>query len=280
MSEITGSGHLRKMVVAHEETIDYQLPLDDSFLALNQILGKVLRLEYTGDIHCQHCGRLTKKSFSQGFCYPCFKKLAQCDTCIMSPEKCHYFEGTCREPEWAQDHCMVDHIVYLANSSGVKVGITRESQIPTRWIDQGASQALPIMRVKTRQQSGFVEDTIREHIRDRTDWRAMLKGPGEEADLLVLRDALLERCDSKLSALEDRFGIQSFQRLEDVESLTFNYPVLEYPTKVSSFNLDKTPLVEGTLLGIKGQYLIFDTGVINIRKYTSYHVNVVVSQIN
>ena len=277
MTATSSTGHLRKMVVTHEDTISYQLPLDDTLLPLNGALGKVVRLEYGGEIHCQHCNRLTKKSFSQGYCYPCFKKLAQCDTCIMSPEKCHYDEGTCREPEWGRANCMVDHIVYLANSSGVKVGITRQNQMPTRWIDQGAIQALPIMRVKTRQQSGFVEDVLREHVKDRTDWRAMLKGQGEPVNLAVLRDELLDRCGSRLTELEERFGLQSLQRLEDADTLAFHYPVLEYPTKVASFNLDKNPLVEGTLMGIKGQYLIFDTGVINIRKYTSYNVEVTIN---
>lgn len=274
MSDSTLVGHLRKMVVSHEDTVQYSLPLDEQRLPLNSLLGRRLRLSFRGQIHCQHCGRPTRKSFAQGFCYPCFTRLAQCDTCIMSPEKCHYFEGTCREPEWGETHCMVDHIVYLANSSGVKVGITRETQTPVRWIDQGAVQALPVMRVATRQQSGFVEDRLRQHVGDRTDWRAMLKGAGEPLDLAALRDALWDRCDDELQALEERFGLQALQRLDGAESLDFTYPVLEYPQKVRSFNLDKTPEVEGTLVGIKGQYLIFDTGVINIRKFTAYSVAV------
>lgn len=269
-------GHLRKMAVQLPDVeggeILYQLPLDGARIAMNGLLGRRLRLEFQGQIHCQHCGRLTKKSFSQGFCFPCFKTLAQCDSCIMSPEKCHYDAGTCREPEWGEQHCMVDHIVYLANSSGVKVGITRESQLPTRWIDQGAVQALPIMRVKTRQQSGFVEDTLRQHVKDRTDWRAMLKGDAEPVDLEAVRDALLERCETELSELEQRFGVQALQPILDGRPLSIRYPVMEYPKKVASFNLDKEPVMEGTLQGIKGQYLILDTGVINIRKYTAYHV--------
>jgi hypothetical protein len=54
----------------------------------------------------------------------------------------------------------------------------------------------------------------------------------------------------------------------------FNFPVQEYPTKVVSFNLDKNPVAQGTLMGIKGQYLILDSGVINLRKYGSYLVSV------
>lgn len=275
MLEISVTGHLRKMVVALEDGgVSYQLPLGEQLVTLNDKLGKSLFLQYRGGIQCHYCGRATKKSFNQGYCYPCFRKLAQCDSCIISPEKCHYFEGTCREPAWGEQHCMVDHIVYLANSSGVKVGITRESQLPTRWIDQGAVQAMPIMRVKTRQQSGLVEDLLRQHVKDRTDWRAMLKGQAEPVDLTVVRDELFERCGEGLAELEDRFGLQALQRLEDQPPLAINYPVMEYPTKVASFNLNKNPTVEGTLLGIKGQYLIFDNGVINIRKYTAYDVAV------
>jgi len=265
------------MRVEHADTIRYQLPLDDQLLPLSDALGKTLRIQYRGEIHCQHCGRRSNKSFSQGYCYPCFTRLAQCDSCIVSPEKCHYHLGTCREPSWGESHCMVDHIVYLANSSGVKVGITRETQLPTRWIDQGATQALPVLRVATRHQSGLVEDALRQHVKDRTDWRAMLRGGAEAVDLAAVRDELLERCGQPLAELEARFGLHAVQRLEAAEPITFNYPVITYPTKISAFNLDKAPLVEGTLMGIKGQYLIFDTGVINIRKYTSYHVDVAIS---
>ncbi|WP_339640112.1 DUF2797 domain-containing protein [uncultured Porticoccus sp.] len=269
------SGHLKKMRAALADgPVQYGLPLDDECLPLNDLLGQTLRIQYSGTIHCIHCGRRSNKSFSQGCCYPCFTKLAQCDTCIVSPEKCHYFEGTCREPEWGEQHCMVDHIVYLANSSGVKVGITRESQLPTRWIDQGALQALPIMRVKTRQQSGLVEDVLRQYVADKTNWRTMLKGEIVPADLPAIRDALFDRTETQLTALENRFGVQALQRLDDAVPMNIDYPVLEYPTKVTSFNLDKVPSLEGTLLGIKGQYLIFDSGVINIRKYTAYHVEV------
>ena len=198
------------------------------------------------------------------------KKLARCDTCIVSPEKCHYHEGTCREPEWGEQHCMTRHFVYLANSSGVKVGITREENIPKRWIDQGAVQALPIVAVATRYQSGLLEVLLKQHVADKTNWRTMLKGGNPLVDLHAKRDELLALCSDELQALQQRFGLQAIQVCEDAEALEFNYPVLEYPNKVVSHNLDKNPHLEGQLLGIKGQYLILDTGVINIRKYTGY----------
>ncbi len=268
-----GRGALSKMSAQlGDPVVQYAFRLGDGQVAVNPLLGRRIRLEFLGAIHCSHCGRKTGKSFAQGYCYPCFTKLAQCDSCIMSPERCHYEAGTCREPAWGESFCMTDHVVYLANSSGIKVGITRATQVPTRWIDQGARQALPIMRVATRQQSGLVEDLLRSQVADRTNWRALLKGEAEALDLPAMREAIFQACDAGIQGLQQRFGLQSVQKLEDVEPLEICYPVEAYPTKVVSLDLDKTPVVEGTLRGIKGQYLILDTGVINIRKFTAYQV--------
>ncbi|HEY6609821.1 MAG TPA: DUF2797 domain-containing protein [Pseudomonas sp.] len=273
MSEL-GRGALTKMAVRLDAPVQYSLRLGDAEVAVNPLIGKTLRLEYLGAIHCSHCGRKTKKSYAQGYCYPCMTKLAQCDSCIMSPEKCHYDAGTCREPSWGEQFCMTDHVVYLANSSGVKVGITRATQLPTRWLDQGASQALPILRVATRLQSGLVEDLLRSQVADRTNWRALLKGDAEPVDLPAVREQLFDTCQAGLEALQQRFGLQAIQPLADAEVVEMRYPVVAYPAKITSFDLDKNPVVEGTLQGIKGQYLIFDTGVINIRKYTAYQLAV------
>ncbi|NVN64880.1 DUF2797 domain-containing protein [Pseudomonas putida] len=268
-------GSLSKMAVSLQApVVQYSFRLDDTQVPVNPMIGQRLRLEYLGAIHCSHCGKRTKTSFSQGYCYPCMTKLAQCDVCIMAPEKCHYDAGTCREPSWGEQFCMTDHIVYLANSSGIKVGITRATQLPTRWLDQGASQALPIMRVATRQQSGLVEDVLRSQVPDRTNWRALLKGDAEVLDLPAIREQIFEACADGLRELQGRFGLQAIQPLPDAEVVQMNYPVEAYPKKIVSFNFDKDPVAEGTLLGIKGQYLIFDTGVINIRKYTAYQLAV------
>ncbi|UVL60148.1 DUF2797 domain-containing protein [Pseudomonas sp. B21-032] len=270
-----GRGSISKMSARLDApVVQYAFRLGEQEVPVNPLIGKTLRLEYLGAIHCSHCGRKTKTSFSQGYCYPCMTKLAQCDVCIMAPEKCHYDQGTCREPSWGEQFCMTNHVVYLANSSGIKVGITRATQLPTRWLDQGASQALPIVRVATRQQSGLVEDLFRSQVADRTNWRALLKGDAEAVDLLAVRDQLFDSCAEGLTALQARFGLQAVQPLNDGEVLEIRYPVEAYPSKIVSFNLDKNPVAEGTLLGIKGQYLIFDTGVINIRKYTAYQLAV------
>jgi len=187
-------GALSKMATQLDAPVQYAFRLGDEQIAVNPMIGKTVRLEFLGAIHCSHCGRKTKTSFSQGYCYPCMQKLAQCDLCIMSPERCHYDAGTCRDPAWGEQFCMTDHVVYLANSSGIKVGITRATQIPTRWIDQGATQALPIMRVATRQQSGFVEDLLRSQVADKTNWRALLKGDAAPVDLLHVREQIFDAC--------------------------------------------------------------------------------------
>lgn len=282
MSEF--SGHLQKMAaraVPSEagadrcaDTVQYDLILDQQAIPLTPLIGKTVRLEYVGDIHCCHCGRKSKKSFGQGYCYPCFSKLAQCDSCMMSPEKCHFHLGTCREPEWAKQVCFNEHIVYLANSSGIKVGITRATQVPTRWLDQGATQALPIARVATRKQSGLIEDCLRQDIADKTNWRAMLKGNAEAVDLEVERDRLFDLFSPQLNSIIANENPGDIELLYESDDYAFNFPVEQFPTKITSFNLDKNPLVEGTLQGIKGQYLLLDTGVINIRKFTSYSVSV------
>ena len=267
-------GNLEKMEARLEGTVQYTLPVGEGRVALNPLIGKSLRISFEGTINCTACGRKTKKSYSQGHCYPCSQRLASCDLCIMKPETCHYDKGTCREPQWGEEHCMQPHFVYLSNTSGVKVGITRQTQIPTRWIDQGATQALPIFKVQTRLQSGLVEVMCKNHVADRTDWRRMLKGEGELLDMQTLRDELLGLCAEELDGFRVRFGEEALQPLTDAEVVALSYPVDEYPQKVSALNLDKTPTIEATLLGIKGQYLIFDKGVLNVRKYTGYRVSV------
>ena len=268
------SGPVRKLKSRLDEQglVHYQLPLGEQLVELNPLVGKQLKLNFLQKIECCHCGKSIKKSYSQGYCFPCMQKLAQCDMCIMKPETCHFEQGTCREPEWGVANCMINHFVYLANTSSLKVGITRHSQVPTRWIDQGATQALLIFKVSTRLQSGLVEIALAKFIADKTNWRAMLKGVPEKFDLKAKAAELKPLISAALADLRLKFGDDAIVELEsDVVDLSF--PVIEYLPKISSFNFDKNPEVSGTLLGIKGQYLIFDTGVINIRKFGSYHLS-------
>lgn len=260
------------------DSVEYTLPLSKGLVMLNSLLGKTIQLRYTGNISCVHCGKKTTKSFNQGYCYPCFIGLAQCDMCIMKPETCHYAKGTCREPTWGEEFCFQPHFVYLANSSGIKVGITRQTQIPTRWIDQGAVQALPILKVASRQISGLVEVEIAKQVSDKTSWQKMLKSAAEPIDLVAERDRLLAECAPALADITTRFGVDALTYLPDAPVVSINFPVLQYPTKVKSFNLDTQPEITGVLQGIKGQYLLLDTGVINIRKFAGYEIELLVKQ--
>ena len=272
MSLIT-VGTLKKMRASLEGEVHYHLPVGEQFVDLKPYIGQSLTLTHTGNIFCQACGKKTKKSYSQGHCFVCMKKLASCDLCIMKPETCHYEQGTCREPQWGEDNCMVDHYVYLSNTSSIKVGITRHTQIPTRWIDQGATQGLPIFKVKTRYISGLVEIELAKHIADKTNWRTLLKEDGAPLPLEEKFAELLPLIEDKITEIKQQFGDDAVELLR--ESITsIAYPVTEHPTKIISHNFDKNPVVTGVLKGIKGQYLIFDTGVINVRKFTSYEVEV------
>ncbi|AOA58434.1 DUF2797 domain-containing protein [Acinetobacter larvae] len=261
----------------HTAHVEYKFILDRSETELPFALGQSLEIEWTGKIYCVSCGAKTSKSYAQGHCFKCFKTKASCDMCIMKPETCHYHLGTCREESFAEQVCFQPHIVYLANSSALKVGITRLGQMPTRWLDQGATQALPIFKVGSRRLSGQLEILFGTQVADKTDWRKLLKGEAEPIELPTIRDELISSFQAQIEKIRDEFS-QNLQFNESIEILEqeparqFIYPVAHYPEKIKSHNLDKTPVIRGKLQGIKGQYLLLDTGVINIRKYTGYEL--------
>ncbi len=257
--------------------VEYTFRLDRTNIDLPFSLGQTVEIEWTGKIFCTSCGAKTPKSYAQGHCFKCFKNKAECDLCIMKPETCHYHLGTCREESFAQNVCFQPHIVYLANSSALKVGITRLGQMPTRWLDQGASQALPIMRVGSRRLSGHIETLLAEQVADKTDWRKLLKADAQPLDLMAEREQLLNDFAPKIQQIRDEFSLnlefdEGLQVLDSEQTRHFVYPIQAYPEKIKSLNLDKTSCISGVLQGIKGQYLILDCGVINIRKYTGYEV--------
>ncbi|MEP2651321.1 MAG: DUF2797 domain-containing protein [Paraglaciecola sp.] len=271
-------GNIRKMRVTTDSgnLAQYALPIGDDTLDMNALIGQSIKVNYEGEIHCVNCGIKTKKSFNQGHCYRCLMKLAQCDTCIIKPELCHYDAGTCRDPKWGEENCLSDHFVYLANTGTVKVGITRHvtDGVSSRWIDQGATQAIAIMRVQNRLTSGMVEMAFKEHIADKTNWRTMLKSQPEQVDLETLKESLLTEVEAELDEIIEEYGFQAID-IADAPAINIHYPVKQYPEKVKSINLDKELGFEGTLLGIKGQYLLLDTDrVINMRKYSGYFLSI------
>lgn len=268
-----GAGPLSKLAVEDTHPASYSLYLADETINANALIGRRVEIAFQDRITCRHCGEDTARSYGGGHCYTCFKTLARCDLCVVSPDRCHYFQGTCREPEWGEGFCMQPHRVYLANSAGLKVGITKPDHLPTRWLDQGATQALVVMATQTRQQAGLVEAALSRIVRDRTDWRALVTRDAPEIDLGSAWDQLARSAAAPLEALERRFP-GALDRAVDEKVRTFAYPIAAYPRRAERLTFDGPGLVSGELVGIKGQYLLFESGVFNVRQYTSYHVEV------
>lgn len=238
-----------------EAVVEYSLQLGDEQIPLNPLIGGHVRLAFEGEKRCIHCNRKSNKLFNNGSCWPCFQNLASNDMCQVKPHLCHY--ETCREQAWGDAHCMIPTYVYLAKSSDIKVGITRN--VPGRWMDQGAVEAIPIALVPTRKMAGELELHLSAHIADKTNWRKMLKGDVVETPLLEMRERVLALIP------EDFRGYL----LSDEQVRTFTYPVAELPEKIASHDIEKAP-AEGRLLGIKGNYLILSTGVLNVSKFTGF----------
>ncbi|PMB54647.1 hypothetical protein CLERM_057 [Coxiella-like endosymbiont] len=264
--------HLKKLKSILKAPIEYYLIQDNGEILLNDWLGKSISFNYTGSIFCIQCGRKTNQSFQEGFCFPCLRRLQECDLCIIHPERCRIEKEGCFIGDWAHVHCHENHVVYIANSSGLKVGITRKTQVFTRWIDQGAIQGIPILHTKNRYQAGMIEVNLKAFIADRTDWRRMLRNDIEEMDLISARDAVLKKANFSLVKVINQFKEGDVQKLKTISVTRLKYPVLEYPNQIKALSFEKTPTITGFLLGIKGQYLILNTGVINIRKYAGYNV--------
>jgi hypothetical protein len=241
-----------------EETVLYNLVIGDQKIPLNSLIGGQIRLAFEGEKRCIHCNRKSNKLFNSGYCWPCFQKLARNDMCQVKPHLCHY--ETCREQEWGDLHCMIPTYVYLAKSSDIKVGITR--RIPGRWMDQGAVEAVPIALVPTRKMAGDLELFLAQQMPDKTNWRKMLKGEVTDSSMLETREKVL-------GLIPDEF--QAYI-LSDEEVRNFRYPVETLPEKIASHDIEKAP-AEGRLLGIKGNYLILDTGVLNISKFAGFVVS-------
>ncbi|MEN1728607.1 MAG: DUF2797 domain-containing protein [Pseudomonadota bacterium] len=262
-NDATLSGNLRKMQTRLGNVAKYTLMLDGVPVDMNARIGQDIALRFDGVINCIVCGRATKKSFGQGFCYPCFRDAPEASECIIRPELCRAHEGEARDMAWAEKYCLTEQIVYLARSSAVKVGITRASQMPTRWIDQGATDAIVFARVPNRYTAGLVEVAMKAHLTDRTNWQRMLKNEVIDAELVAIKSSLVDHLEPELRQFID----------PDDTVCTINYPVERYPEKVKSVGFDKQPDIEGRLIGIKGQYLIFDDNrVLNIRKHNGYRV--------
>ena len=248
-----------------EKEVEYSIRIGDQ-VAPNDWVGKQLKIVYNGRINCRKCGNQTKNSFGEGFCYPCFRSAPEAAECIIRPELCRAHLGEGRDIEWEQAHHNQPHVVYLAATDIVKVGVTRATHVPSRWIDQGASSAIKLAETPNRYEAGLLEVALKNEFTDKTNWRKMLKNEIDESiDLEEEKWMLHDRLPADLTTYFS----------EDDEIVDINYPVIQFPEKVKSLSLDKLPVIEGKLLGIKGQYLLFDGDrVMNVRKHTGYYVQI------
>lgn len=261
----SAGGKLFKMEVTHKNPIQYYLKLDE-LISMNDWIGKDIQLNWNGEIRCISCDKKTKTSFGQGFCYTCFTKEAAAAPCILRPELCRAHLGEGRDVEWEERNHNQPHVVYLAATDIVKVGVTRSTQIPTRWIDQGASSVIVLAETPNRYLAGIIEVALKDYFTDKTNWRNMLKHQIDESIDLV----------EEKWKMEDILPSDLAQYLsEDDHIYHFEYPVQQFPKAVKSVSFDKQSTIEGHLLGIKGQYLLLDQDrVLNLRKHTGYIVEV------
>src|SRR6478609_9750790 len=262
---MTYEGVLSKMQTEFSNPIQYYLVFENSFLSLNQLLGKSMEISFVG-YQCLNCGK-KKKIFRQGFCYDCFYSSPAVGDWIMRPELSTAHLGVAdRDLAYEEKVQLQPHIVYLALSSEVKVGVTRKTQMPTRWIDQGAESAVAIMEVPNRYLAGITEVALKNHFVDKTNWRKMLTNDIASVGLIEERLKVADLIPSETRGYFDT-------NKADLHEI--KYPVLEYPNKINSLNLDKTPNYKGKLMGIKGQYLIFQDGtVFNVRSFEGYAVTI------
>ena len=262
MSKYTSK--ISKLIANLVSPISYTLPICENKVPLNNLIGKTLTFEFDGEIRCIECDIKIKKTFMQGYCYPCFITSPKTSECILKPELCRAHKGEARDMKWAEKHCLQDQYIYLALTSNLKVGVTRHTQIPTHWIDQGAHYALIFAKTPNRYLAGMIEKELSAHISDRTYWRRMLLGEYPDLDLLEEKEKLIQTLSSEY---------QKFITLNQ-DVVTLDYPISVKPEKIKSLNFDKTPTISGQLNGIKGQYLFLnDEFVLNIRKFTGYILN-------
>lgn len=260
-------GILDKMPTLFINPVQYFLQLGNDKIAVNELLGKNITLQWTGNIYCTVCGRKTSKSFGEGMCYPCFASAPENAECIIRPELCEAHLGKGRDVDWETKHHMRPHYVYLALTNTVKVGVTRGDQIPTRWIDQGAHKGIILAQTPYRQLAGIIEVELKKHLTDKTNWQKMLKNESAgELDLLNEKERIKQLLPEELR----QYIAESNEIIELI------YPVSSYPQKVSSLSFEKMPSIQMQLAGVRGQYFIFEGGsVLNIRKNSGYEVELI-----
>ena len=258
-------GQISKMISDIGNPIQYSLPIGKEKLMLNKYIGELIKIDFNDEIRCINCNNKIKKTYMQGYCYPCFITLPQTEDCIFKPHLCRAHLGKARDMDWAKKNCLAPTYVYLSLTSNLKVGVTRHNHIPSRWIDQGAHFAIKFAKTPNRYLAGLIELEISKYISDRTQWRKMILGQYEKLDLLQKKNDLEYHLSDELKKY----------LLKDEKIIELKYPIIQNLDKIKSFNIEKFKSLDKKLIGIKGQYLMFDDNhVLNVRKYTGYNFTI------
>ncbi|MCT4664027.1 MAG: DUF2797 domain-containing protein [Flavobacteriales bacterium] len=267
-------GNIRKLEVRLDgNQVCYSLRLYDvldaqkEVIDFNELVSRNIKISFTGNIHCVITGKKIPKAYGEGMSWDAFQTSPMADQSIVKPELSTAHLGIPRRDyDWELKNHVVPHFVYLSFTSDFKVGVTRYSQIPTRWIDQGAIAAVKIAETPYRQAAGLIEVALKDFVKDKTNWRNMIKN--QSFDLKEM-EAIRNKLIAKIPSDFEPFVLKN----EPIQILDF--PILTPLQKVSSMKLDKTPVIEGKLIGIKGQYLLFeDQKVMNMRAHTAYEIEI------
>ena len=261
------TGVLNRLTFDDSAPIRFTLHVGSEQLPLNAQIGKGLEITYLGRADCIHCGTTVPSRYGGGYCYRCFTQLARCDLCVVSPTRCHYDEGTCREPEWGETFCMRPHWVYLVRSTDLKVGLTRQDNAVFRWTEQGARAGVVVARAETRRAAGAVEALIATRVSDKTDWRRLVTGQAVDLDLTVEAQRIKDEWAQPMRDLPDA------QWTEGVVT-ELQYPVDRYLNRPQRIRLADQGTILGRVTGVIGQYVLFDHGAFNVAEHAGMHVQV------
>ena len=254
---------IEKMSTVPGMPVQYYFKGEDSTIFLNEAIGKNVSIKHTGRIQCLWCRSNTPKSFAQGYCYQCYSTCPETEACVLKPDLCQIQWGKARDIHWAKEHHLDKHVVYLAFTGNLKIGVTRLKQVPTRWIDQGASMAIPVLELPNRYIAGLVEKFLMKHYSDKTNWRDMLMFKSDNFDLFAESVRVIEILNPE------------FKQYEIIQRETYfiKYPIEQYPVNPVQLSVETNKTISKLLVGIKGQYLMFDDdSVLNVRKYGGYEI--------
>lgn len=255
-------GALKKMHTNLDTVVQYTLSMDNDSQLMNQLIGMNIKIIWHGEVICKSCHKIFSKFYRSNFCYSCYWNSPEASQSIFKPELCTaHLDIEERDLDWEKKFQISPHYVYLANSSGIKVGITRSSEGVVRWMDQGASQGIILAEVPNRRFSGEIEVSVKRFVSDVTNWRKMLSGEPEPIDLKKMKTQL------------SNYVPEEFKKyiVDDDTVTNIKYPILSYPKKIKNAKLEKNPKIQGELLGIKGQYLILDQDrVFNVRSHEGF----------